>query len=84
MTAPAMPAQILGRPVIETDWGITVYPARFEGDRWRATWYENGRRRQCEARTEERLAAMLKNVTERLVLDLREHRVPTSAEGLAA
>lgn len=63
MTAPAMPAQILGRPVIETDWGITVYPARFEGDRWRATWYENGRRRQCEARTEERLAARLKKIT---------------------
>ena len=66
MTAPAMPAQILGRPVVEMDWGITVYPARFEGDRWRATWHENGRRRQCEARTEERLAARLKNVTERL------------------
>jgi len=69
MTAPAMPAQILGRPVIEMDWGITVYPARFEGDRWRATWYENGRRRHCEARTEERLAARLKNVTERLAAD---------------
>ena len=69
MTAPAMPAQILGRPVIEMDWGITVYPARFEGDRWRATWYENGRRRQCEAGTEDRLAVRLKNVTERLAAD---------------
>jgi integrase len=51
------------------DCGITVYPARFEGDWWRATWYENGRRRQCEARTEEWLAARLKNVTERLAAD---------------
>lgn len=69
MTAPAMPALILGRPVIEMDWGITVYPARFEGDRWRATWHENGRRRQCEAGTEDRLAARLKKVTERLAAD---------------
>jgi integrase len=69
MTAPAMSAQILGRPVIEMDCGITVYPARFDGDRWRATWYENGRRRQCEARTEEWLATRLMKVTERLAAD---------------
>jgi cell wall-associated NlpC family hydrolase len=34
-------------------------PARREGDRWRAVWKENGGRRQCEAVTEERLAAKL-------------------------
>jgi len=32
MTAVVQP----GRPVIELDYGITVYPARFDGDRWRA------------------------------------------------
>ena len=30
------------RPVIELDFGITVYPARFDGDRWRAAWTEDG------------------------------------------
>ena len=58
-----------GRPVVELDAGITVYPAREEGDRWRAVWYENGQRRQCEARTEDRLAARLEKVTERLTAD---------------
>jgi hypothetical protein len=48
---------------------VTVYPAREEGDRWRAVWYENGQRRQCEARTEEKLAARLEKVTERLTAD---------------
>jgi hypothetical protein len=43
-----------------------VYPARGEGDRWRAVWYENGQRRQCESRKEERLAAELEKVAERL------------------
>ncbi len=57
------------RPVIELECGITVYPAREEGDRWRAVWYENGERRQCEARTEEKLAAKLEKVTERLTAD---------------
>ena len=38
-----------GRTVIELDFGITVYPARFEGDRWRAVWHENGERQQCES-----------------------------------
>ena len=46
-----------GDPVIELDYGITVYPAREGQDRWRAIWYENGKRRQCEAISEERLAA---------------------------
>ena len=55
--------------VVETDSGVTVYPAREPGDRWRAVWYENGRRRQCEAVTEERLAAKLEKVTTRLTAD---------------
>ena len=58
-----------GRPVIELECGITVYPAREEGGRWRAVWYENGERRQCEARTEEKLAVKLEKVTERLTAD---------------
>ena len=37
-----------GRPVIELECGVTVYPAREEGGRWRAVWYENGQRRQCQ------------------------------------
>ena len=45
------------RVVMEVGGGVTVYPAREPGDRWRAVWYENGRRRQCEAVTEDRLAA---------------------------
>ena len=30
------------RAAVVTDQGITVYPARCEGDRWRAVWYEPG------------------------------------------
>ena len=55
--------------VIELEAGITVYPARRAGDRWRAVWYENGRRRQCEAVTEDKLAARLARVAERLQAD---------------
>jgi len=58
-----------GKPVIELEYGITVYPAREGQDRWRAVWYENGNRRQCEAVSEERLAARLEKVTERLAAD---------------
>ena len=57
------------RVVVETDSGVVVYPARGPGDRWRAVWYENGRRRQCQAVTEERLAARLEKVTARLAAD---------------
>ena len=57
------------RVVVEFDCGVTVYPAREPGDRWRATWYENGHRRQCEAVTEDRLAARLEKVTARLAAD---------------
>ena len=55
--------------VVELEGGITVYPARGEGDRWRAVWYEGGRRRQCEAVAEDKLAAKLAKVTERLAAD---------------
>ena len=48
---------------------MTVYPGREPGDRWRAVWYENGRRRQCEAASEDRLAARLEKVTARLAAD---------------
>ena len=55
--------------VVELECGVTVYPARREGDRWRAVWYENGQRRQCEAVAEDKLAAKLAKVTERLRAD---------------
>src|SRR5215472_7765809 len=58
-----------GRVVVELECGITVYPARGEGDRWRAVWREDGGRRQCEAATEEKLAVKLEKVTERLTAD---------------
>jgi hypothetical protein len=34
-----------------------------------AVWYENGKRQQCEAASEEKLAAKLEKVTERLEAD---------------
>ena len=34
--------------VIELEYGITVYEARFDGNRWRAVSYEDGERRRCE------------------------------------
>jgi integrase len=55
--------------VIELECGITVYPARSEGGRWRATWHENDERQQCEAATEEKLAARLEKVRARLEAD---------------
>jgi len=55
-----------GRRVIETPEGVTVYAARRDGDRWRAVWYEDGGRRQCQAASEGRLAARLEQVTVRL------------------
>jgi hypothetical protein len=58
-----------GRVVVEVEGGITVYPARGEGERWRAVWYEGGRRRQAEAVAEDKLAAKLAKVTERLAAD---------------
>ena len=58
-----------GRVVVEVEGGITVYPARRAGDRWRAVWYEGGRRRQCEAVAEDKLALKLARVAERLAAD---------------
>jgi integrase len=69
--------------VIVTDEGITVYPARFAGDRWRAVWYEpDGTRKQCQAVSEERLAARLEPVTERLAADA-PNMLRTGAELIA-
>jgi hypothetical protein len=55
---------------------VTVYPACSAGGRWRAVWHEDGQRRQCEAPTEEKLAAKLEKVTERLQADARNVRRP--------
>jgi integrase len=65
-----------GGEVIELECGITVYPARSEGGRWRAVWYEAGERQQCEAATEEKLAVRLEKVTERLQADAPNMRRP--------
>jgi integrase len=62
--------------VIELECGITVYPARSEGGRWRAVWYEAGQRQQCEAPTEAKLAPKLEKVTERLQADAPNMRRP--------
>jgi integrase len=58
-----------GGEVIELECGVTVYPARSERGRWRAVWHEAGQRQQCEAATEEKLAAMLEKVEIRLEAD---------------
>jgi hypothetical protein len=66
-----------GRVAVELECGITVYPPlpEPEGDgkkrppRWRAVWQENGERQQCEAVSEEKLAAKLAKVAERLTAD---------------
>ena len=68
-----------GGEVIELECGITVYSARFEGGRWRAVWYEAGERRQCEAATEDRLAAKLEKVKVRLEADAPKMRQPGAA-----
>ena len=68
-----------GGEVIELEYGITVYPAREEHGRWRAVWYENGQRQQCEAPTEEKLAARLEKVTERLAADAPNMKQPGAA-----
>jgi integrase len=55
-----------GGEVIELGLGITVYPPRQDGGRWRAAWYEDGERQQCESVSEEKLAAKLEKVRQRL------------------
>jgi integrase len=68
-----------GGLVIELEYGITVYPAREEPGRWRAIWYENGQRQQCEASSEEKLAARLEKVTERLAAGAPNMKRPGAA-----
>jgi integrase len=67
-----------GGEVIELECGITVYPARSEGGRWRAVWNEAGERQQCEAATEAKLAPKLEKVAERLQVDAPNMRRPGS------
>ena len=45
-----------------------------EGGRWRAVWHEDGQRQQCEAATEEKLAAKLEKVKVRLEADAPKMR----------
>jgi hypothetical protein len=52
--------------VIELELGITVYPPRDKGGRWRAVWHEVGERQQCESVSEEKLATKLEKVGQRL------------------
>ena len=72
MTGPAVP----GRPVIELDSGITAYPARFDGNRWRAVGYEDGERQECESVQEATLAAKLEKVKKRLAADAPNMKRP--------
>jgi integrase len=58
-----------GRPVIEMDYGITVYPPEADGEPWRAAFVENGSRRFRQAATEAKLAGKLALVTERLAAE---------------
>jgi len=51
-------------------------PARESQGRWRAVWYEDGERQQCEAATEEKLAIKLEKVTERLQADAPNMKRP--------
>jgi integrase len=76
LTTPAAPGPVHDRPVIELEHGITVYPARWDGDRWRAVWYEDGERQQCESVSEDKLAGKLEKVTERLGADAPKMRRP--------
>jgi integrase len=68
-----------GGEVIELDCGITIYPARSEGGRWRAVWHEGDERQQCEAPTEEKLATKLEKVKIRLEADAPNMRKPGAA-----
>jgi hypothetical protein len=60
-----------GRTVVEVvgGGGLRCIRRGGRGDRWRAVWYEGGVRRQCQAVSEERLAARLEKVSERLGAD---------------
>ena len=64
------------RVVVELDYGVTVYPPEGEGEPWRASFIEGGRRRFRQAMTEAGLAAKLAKVTERLATDARNMERP--------
>ena len=53
-----------------------MYPAREDPGRWRAVWYEEGERQQCEAASEEKLAARLEKVKVRLEADAPDMKRP--------
>jgi integrase len=80
-------AGMSGRAVIELEFGILVYPPRPEQEqtgkknrpRWRAVWYEDGERQQCESISEEKLAAKLETVKVRLEADAPNMRRPGAA-----
>jgi integrase len=69
MTASSGPREISVHVVIELGCGILVYPPQRDGEPWRATFVEDGRRRYRQGATEGRLAAKLAKVTERLQAD---------------
>ena len=52
--------------VLEVGYGISVYPPRGEGGRWRAAWHENGQRRQCESVSKEAFTEKLEKAGQRL------------------
>ena len=54
--------------VIELDYGITVYPPRDKGDRWRAVWHENGTRKQCESVSKQTFTGKLEKARQRLAM----------------
>ena len=68
-----------GRPVIELDFGILVYPPETGGEPWRAVFTENGQRKFRQGATEEKLAAKLENVKERLQADAANMEQPGAA-----
>lgn len=68
-----------GRAVIELGCGITVYPPEAGGEPWRAVFIENGQRRYRQGATEEKLAAKLEKVTERLQADAPNMELPGAA-----
>ena len=62
--------------LIELEHGITVYPARAGGGRWRAVWYESGPTGPVHTTSEEKLAAKLDKVKIRLEADAPSMKKP--------
>jgi hypothetical protein len=68
LTAPRAPGYdrpSVNRQVPSSSLGAGAIPAAIV----RAVWHQNGQRQQCEAASEEKLAAKLAKVTERLEAD---------------